>query len=168
MKTLDLVYGLPGEGKSTLALELAGGHRELVVENDHFFEAPDGTYSYQPNMTTIAGWWCWSEAFRRLQHVDHVVVANTFYDEDVIIGYIRQAKRLEITPRFFRSNGSVQTDVALHRCVHNIPEHKFEVIKTLLSKTWSESSLVRSHIAYGQHVHIDLEGSKEKARSYRL
>ncbi len=41
IKTLHIIRGLPGDGKSTLALQLVNGERARVVENDDFWFVPN-------------------------------------------------------------------------------------------------------------------------------
>ena len=45
-KTILIVRGLPGAGKSTLALKLVGGNKLQMVENDDYWIMPNGEYHY--------------------------------------------------------------------------------------------------------------------------
>ena len=121
-KTLYIVRGLPGEGKSTLAKKLVGGNIEQVCENDNFWFI-DGEYNYDPDMTHIAGWWCWGEVFKKLRTYDKVAVANTFVQKKYIIGYIEECKKLEINVIITRPKNKWKgnTVECFAKNIHNVP-----------------------------------------------
>lgn len=121
-KTLKLYRGLPGSGKSTIALSHASNYE--VVENDHFWENDHGVYQYDPEMTHIAGWWCWAEAFRRLRNVDEVSVANVFARKDVLMGYVNEALKHEIKVAI--TEVVVDPERAFARGVRGIPKEAFD------------------------------------------
>lgn len=131
-KTLHLVRGLPGEGKSTLALQLVKGNPNQVVENDDYWLMPEPgqpmcykiafqqredvlydsqirsklstklTYQYERAMTDLAAYACYAEAFRRLRVYDEVAVANTFVTKWSLTGYIKEAKKLGVRVKLHR------------------------------------------------------------------
>lgn len=119
-KTLYLYRGLPGSGKSTLALEKVKGQRKRFVENDDFWRLDRELYIYDPEMTHIAGWWCWAEAFRRLQIYDEVAVANVFAKKQTILGWIEEAQKHEINIIIVNVGMNLKPDECLSRCKNGI------------------------------------------------
>lgn len=99
-KTLHLVRGLPGSGKSTFAKTLVNDYRQ-VVENDNFFIVQElcedtGKYIFDEDMRCLAGWWCYAEAFKRIRNYESIAVPNVFARKEQLVGYIEQAGKLEI------------------------------------------------------------------------
>lgn len=80
MKTLYLLRGLPGAGKSTLASQLADSH----FEADMYFTNENGQYLFNPSEIKKAHAWCQSEVHTAmiLNHTtgdnEKIVVSNTF------------------------------------------------------------------------------------------
>ena len=52
-KTIYLIRGIPGSGKTTLALKLMNGNNDQVIENDHFWIDKNNKYEYNQKMTHI-------------------------------------------------------------------------------------------------------------------
>lgn len=135
-KTIHLVRGLPGEGKSTLALSLVGGNKEQVVENDDFWITPNNKYHYIQSMTHIAGTWAWAETFRRLRVYDEIAVANTFVKRQHIFGYVNEALVLGVNVKIHRPKTEWAGDA--NQCflknIHSVP---MEVIERMKAQ-WEE------------------------------
>jgi predicted kinase len=80
MKTLYLLRGLPGAGKSTLASQLSDSH----FEADMYFTNENGQYLFNPSEIKKAHAWCQSEVHTAmiLNHTtgdnEKIVVSNTF------------------------------------------------------------------------------------------
>jgi len=73
---LVLIRGLPGSGKSTMALVLAQvGY--VHYEADMYF-MQDGQYQYDSRQVRQAHQWCREQTLRALQAGKRVVVSNTF------------------------------------------------------------------------------------------
>lgn len=146
-KNLHIVRGLPGEGKSTLALALVGSDRRRLVENDDYWFVPNSSYtphqhqhhgpyihatpphevdfeySYDINITHLAANWCGAEAFRRLRIFDTVAVANTFIKRQHIIGYLDEARKLQIRVILHRpkTRWTGNTEKCFEKNIHNVP-----------------------------------------------
>src|SRR4051812_13963106 len=95
-KQLYLVRGLPGEGKSTLALELMGGDQNRVIENDQFWTFNSKGYQFIDRMWQLARHWSISETYRRLLAYDSVAVANVFYTRWLMEPYLNWAADLGV------------------------------------------------------------------------
>lgn len=94
MKTLYLLRGLPGCGKSTLAKSLSNsmtGH----VEADMFFVDDDGSYNFDGSKLKDAHAWCQKQAedFMSLYEYETVIVSNTFTQEWEMTPYLEMAER---------------------------------------------------------------------------
>jgi predicted kinase len=73
MRTLILVRGLPGAGKSTFATLLGGAH----IEADMFF-IQDGEYKFDASKLKEAHEWCRAKTEDTMKHGYNIVVSNTF------------------------------------------------------------------------------------------
>lgn len=75
MKTLYIVRGLPGSGKSSLAKKIT----ELVYSADDFFTNKKGEYNFNVKLLGKAHEWCWGKV-RDAMFIgaNAVAVANTF------------------------------------------------------------------------------------------
>lgn len=102
-KKLHMVRGLPGEGKSTLALQLMNGDKDKVIENDDYYRI-NGIYEYDRDLQELAGWWGWAQTFRLLRIYDEVAVANIFARKEIILGYLKICKKMEIKLILHRPN----------------------------------------------------------------
>jgi hypothetical protein len=147
-KHLHIIRGLPGEGKSTLALTFVGGDRRRVVENDDFWfvhtptcpdknriegpythyltdnwASPDFSYKYDIELTHLAANWCGAETFRRLRIFDTVAVANTFVKRQHIIGYLDEARKLQVRVFLHRPQTKWvgNTSECFSKNIHNVP-----------------------------------------------
>ena len=94
MKTLILLRGLPGAGKSTLAKMLVGDKDYCHREADMFFVDRDGEYKYDGSKIQQAHEWC-QEEIDFLMRYEHspVVVSNTFTREWELEPYYELAKK---------------------------------------------------------------------------
>ena len=75
MKTLYIVRGLPGSGKSSLAKKVT----KLVYSADDFFTNKKGEYNFNAKLLGKAHEWCWGKV-RDAMFIgaEAVAVANTF------------------------------------------------------------------------------------------
>ena len=75
MKTLYIVRGFPGSGKSSLAKKVT----ELVYSADDFFTNKKGEYNFNAKLLGKAHEWCWGKV-RDAMFIgaEAVAVANTF------------------------------------------------------------------------------------------
>ena len=75
MKTLYIVRGLPGSGKSSLAKKVT----ELVYSADDFFTNKKGEYNFNAKLLGKAHEWCWGKVRDAMfLGANAVAVANTF------------------------------------------------------------------------------------------
>ena len=94
MKTLYLLRGLPGAGKSTLASQLSDVH----FEADMYFTNENGQYLFNPSDLKKAHAWCQSEVHTAmiLNHTtgsnERIAVSNTFTQEWEMEPYFKLAE----------------------------------------------------------------------------
>ena len=89
-KTLILLRGLPGAGKSTFAQQLNGVH----IEADHFFINLAGSYKFDPTKLKDAHAWCASKTEHCMElNLETIIVSNTFTQEWEMEKYYDLAKQ---------------------------------------------------------------------------
>jgi len=125
MKTLYIVRGVPGSGKSTFAKTLGGTH----FETDNYFMV-DGEYKFDFTKIKDAHNWCQSQVSNAmlLNYAaginEKIVVSNTFTQEWEMEPYFEMAKEWGYT---------VFTVVVENRHggenQHGVPEDKLEIMR---------------------------------------
>lgn len=98
MKTLILVRGLPGSGKSSFAHFIWSTY--AICEADKFFVGEDGVYRFDSAKIKQAHEWCRNEVEIKMkdneanpQYYPEIVVSNTFTQEWEMEPYFELAKR---------------------------------------------------------------------------
>jgi hypothetical protein len=75
MKTLYIIRGLPGSGKTTLAQRIT----PYYFEADQHFTTPQGVYAFNPNLLPAAHAVCQQRVWEAMQKEFAVIaVSNTF------------------------------------------------------------------------------------------
>lgn len=90
-KTLYLIRGCPGSGKSTYAKALAKARDMHHYEADMYFVDADGNYNFDVTQLGNAHRWCEGSVRVTLQTEDFVVVSNTFTTWKEICPYYKIA-----------------------------------------------------------------------------
>lgn len=124
-KTLYIVRGIPGSGKSTFAKTLGGTH----FETDEFFMV-DGEYKFDPTKLKEAHRWC-QDSVNTAMILNHtaglnnvIVVSNTFTQEWEMESYFQMAdtygyKVFSVIVE--NRHGGINT--------HGVPEDKLQVMR---------------------------------------
>ncbi len=97
-KTLTLLRGLPGSGKSTFANLIT--NEFSICEADKFFTDKEGNYNFDATKLSQAHSWCREQVEIRMkdnqmneQFYPHIVVSNTFTKEWEMSEYFELAKK---------------------------------------------------------------------------
>ena len=113
MRTLYLIRGLPGSGKTTLAKRLT----DQVFEADQFFEQPDGTYQFDRESIGRAHASCqWNTETAMFAKVPIIAVSNTFTQHWEMQPYIDLATLHGYTVQEITMSGPLRPNV------HNVPD----------------------------------------------
>jgi len=95
MRTLYLIRGIPGSGKSTFAKELVPEF--LVCEADKYFVV-DGEYRFDPLKLKDAHLWCQNVVEKYMENWEvfpKIAVSNTFTTEWELKPYFELAKKYD-------------------------------------------------------------------------
>ncbi len=117
MKTLYLIRGVSGAGKSTFAEELARNFKIRHLEADDFFKQPDGTYAFDAKYLPQAHFVCQDNCIYQLQLGRSVVVSNTSTTEAEVQTY---AKIAEETGAMFVS--LIVENRHGNKSIHDVPD----------------------------------------------
>jgi len=98
MKTLILLRGLPGSGKSTFANFIWNDY--AICEADKFFYDTEGNYNFDATKLRQAHEWCRNQVETRMkdnqnnpQFYPEIVVSNTFTQEWEMEAYYKLAEQ---------------------------------------------------------------------------
>jgi len=126
MKSLYLLRGLPGAGKSTLAKKLGDAH----FEADMYFTNENGQYIFNGADIKKAHEWCQNEVQLAmiLNHTsglnESIVVSNTFTQEWEMEPYYKLAETYG-----YRVFSLIVENRHGGENLHNVPEDKIEVMR---------------------------------------
>jgi predicted kinase len=130
MKTLTLLRGLPGSGKSTFAKQIWNEY--AICEADKYFvDKESGEYRFDASKLKEAHSWCKNEVEIRMidnqinsQYYVEIVVSNTFTQEWEMEEYHKLAEKygyMVFSIIVENRHGGINE--------HNVPEEKLEQMK---------------------------------------
>ena len=126
MKTLYIVRGVPGSGKSTFAKSVGGVH----IEADQFFMM-NGKYNFDITKIKLAHKYCqnqteaWMKTDGTQVNNDKIVVSNTFTQEWEMEPYFKLAEKYG-----YRTFSLIVENRHGGVNEHDVPEDKLEQMKT--------------------------------------
>ena len=126
MKSLYLLRGLPGAGKSTLAKKLG----DVYYEADMYFTNENGQYIFNGADIKKAHQWCQNqvESAMILNHTtgvnENIVVSNTFTQEWEMEAYYKLAETYG-----YRVFSLIVENRHGGENLHNVPEDKIEAMR---------------------------------------
>ena len=118
---LYLIRGLPGSGKTTLALLMRNRFGGEVVEADHWF-MENGKYKFNPSALPKAHSMCKLRTEHALRNGHNVFVANTFTTLSELAPYFELASELGIKAVVIETKGN-------YGSVHNVPQETIEKMR---------------------------------------
>lgn len=136
MKTLFLIRGVSGSGKSTTANLLSENGKYPVLSADMYFEDENGNYNWEASKIKDAHAWCKSECEKHMNpfedfglelwkgSTDKIFVTNTFTQEWEMEDYFKLAEKYGYM---------VVTLICENRHdgknIHNVPDEKIQQMK---------------------------------------
>ena len=132
-KTLYIIRGLPGSGKSTLGKQLAdtyvdydtksGGVKSYSYAADDWFYDKDGVYNFKPEELPQAHADCESRVRGALMSgAENVCVCNTFSTKREGESYIKMAEQFNYVCVIIECQSNFGS-------IHNVPRSTVEVMK---------------------------------------
>ena len=113
-KTLTLIRGIPGSGKTTTAKKMEGAH----IEADMFFEK-NGEYCFEGGKIRDAHAWCRSQVMYHLNQNKSVVVSNSFVKIEEMKPYVELSKKYGALLQVIECVGN-------YKSVHEVPDSTIE------------------------------------------
>ena len=126
---LFLVRGLPGSGKTSLAIHIWNEY--AVCEADKFFYDKEGNYNFDPSKIKEAHAWCKNQVEIRMadhqlneQYYPEIAVSNTFTQEWEMEDYYKLAEKYN-----YKVVSLIVENRHGGKNVHGVPEDKLEIMK---------------------------------------
>jgi len=130
-KTLYIVRGVPGSGKSTFAKKLVSDDFLICEADKYFIDKTTGEYNFDPNKIKEAHKWCQDlvETYMKDSLVNEnfyreIVVSNTFTMEWEMTSYFELAKKYDykVFSIIVENRHGGKND-------HGVPEDKIQIMK---------------------------------------
>jgi len=142
-KTLIIVRGIPGAGKSTFSkakkkdLE-SDGYTVYHIEADDFWLNENNEYVFKPELLGVAHQTCWNRVFEAFDKgADYVIVANTFTTMKELKPYLDEANTRQLNVIIYRMDNEFQN-------VHNVPAETVENMKARFADVENEIKVKKS------------------------
>jgi predicted kinase len=153
-----IMRGLPGCGKSTVAISLAAHHRTVYCSADSFFTKPDGAYNYDTNRVRDAHEACQRLARSAMGLGLNVVIDNCNTNAKTWRVYAEMAAEHGYDIQFIEPQTAWKFDVdeLFARNVHNVPRESIEKMKArwrpVLSASWNDAAKECGYLARWQEL----------------
>lgn len=126
MKTLILLRGLPGSGKTTVAELLTANSGVMLAADDYFTNNFTGEYNFDPRKLYAAHSECWSRCETCMRNtVELIVVHNTFTTEKEMQDYFDLANIHGYTVHSLIVENRHGSD-----SIHDVPEKALQKMET--------------------------------------
>jgi predicted kinase len=133
MKTLILLRGLPGSGKSTFANYMFSNN---IFEADHYFYDEDRNYNFDASKLYEAHKYCQLRVEHAMEanlisggvYFSEIVVSNTSTTEKELEPYLELAKKYD-----YQVVSLIVENRHGNKSVHNVPEETIERMKQRFS-----------------------------------
>ena len=129
MKTLIILRGLPGSGKSTFANYMFSNN---IFEADKYFYDEDGTYNFDVTKLHAAHKWCQLRVEHAMednlesngQYFSEIVVSNTSTTEKELEPYLKLAEKYD-----YKVVSLIVENRHGNKSVHNVPDETMEKMR---------------------------------------
>jgi len=139
MKTLWIIRGLPGAGKTTLMFQIAdplifeacetGRGFPMIISADDFMVDSEGNYLWQPELLGECHRECYATAESAMaEGVEDVIVSNTFTTEKEMSPYVDAAQKYN-----YRVVRLIVENTHGNTSVHNVPDKTLEAMRNRFS-----------------------------------
>lgn len=122
MKTVFIVRGIPGSGKSTVTAHLGACSDRAVVSADDFFMV-NGSYEFDPKKLPQAHDWCRAQFHKAIQDgVPVIIVDNT----NIALDHLRPYQEVAREAGYLVCHVVMQVDdvdACVDRNTHGVPAH---------------------------------------------
>jgi predicted kinase len=133
MKTLILLRGLPGSGKSTFANYMFSNN---IFEADQYFYDKDGKYNFDASKLYDAHKWCQLRVEHAMEdnlesggvYFSEIVVSNTSTTEKELEPYLELAKKYD-----YQVVSLIVENRHGNKSIHNVPEETLLRMKNRFS-----------------------------------
>jgi len=116
MKTLIILRGLPGSGKSTFANYLVSD--EFIFEADQYFYDENDNYNFDINKLHTAHKWCQLRVEHAMEgNINKIVLSNTSTTEKELEPYLELAKKYN-----YKVISLIIENRHGNKSVHNVPD----------------------------------------------
>jgi len=124
MAKLTLIRGLPGSGKTTMALAMVEADLMLEhLEADQYFVDASGNYKFEPSEVDDAHQWCQNLAEFHISRGTSVVVANTFTRKWEMAPYLKIAKEHGAELEILEAKGNYES-------IHGVPQKTIDAMRS--------------------------------------
>lgn len=141
--TMFILRGLPGAGKSRLALLLARDNNAAICSADAYFTADDGTYRFDPKDIAKAHAACYWTATTAAKAGQNVIIDNTNCCRWEMENYIQLAAANGFTVSVISIFDGGLTDEALAaRNSHGVPVFAIAAMRARFEHDWATGNPV--------------------------
>ncbi len=129
MKTLIILRGLPGSGKSSFANYMFSNN---IFEADKYFYDEDGNYNFDATKLHAAHKWCQSQVEDAMEYnfesnghyFSEIVVSNTSTTEKELEPYLKLAEKYD-----YKVVSLIVENRHGNKSVHNVPNETMEKMR---------------------------------------
>jgi predicted kinase len=120
-KTLYIIRGLPGSGKSTMAKKLVGDGNFFEADM-YFIDSATGEYKFNPTFLWMAHAWCQAAVESHMEKGLDVAVSNTFTTMREMREYLQMAEKHNYSPVVIHMESQFES-------IHGVPAETMDKMR---------------------------------------